>query len=144
MLRGLSMLQIDHWLLSRHVPGGRKFPELDCWGLVCDVYRSLGAELPEFADLSQSTMGQGYDQCLAAHVFYPVTVPEDFDLVAFFHRDRFYHVGIWYQEKMLHTTERKNCRLERVSHFMLYASNYNVRFYRCALLSAPGKISPSR
>ena len=88
MPRGLSMLQIDHWLLSRHVPGGRKFPELDCWGLVCDVYRSLGAELPEFADLSQSTMGQGYDQCLAAHVFYPVTVPEDFDLVAFLHRGK--------------------------------------------------------
>lgn len=142
MHRGLSMLQVNHWLLSKHVPGGRKFPELDCWGLICDVYRSLGIELPEFVDLSQETMHQGCESCIAEHLFQQVTVPADYDLVAFFRSGILYHVGIWYHNRILHTTQQKNCRFERVAHFMLYTSSSNrVRFYRCVLLSAQEKIS---
>lgn len=136
------MLQIDHWLLSRHVPGGRKFPELDCWGLVCDVYRSLGVTLPEFTDLAQNTMQKGADFCIADHLFEKVSEPADYDLVACFRNNRLFHVGIWYQGKMLHTTEMKNCRYETVQRFLLFNSPiFNVRFYRCKLLSTQEKIS---
>ena len=130
------MLRIEHWLLSRHKPGGRYYPELDCWGLVCDVYRSRGIDLPEFVDLSQKTMQNGARECIAEHLFVPVGTPIDYDVIAFFRSNLLFHVGIWYRGKILHTTERKNCRYEPVEKFMAHSSKaIRMEYFRCILKS---------
>lgn len=130
------MFHPDHWLISRYKSGGRQFPELDCWGLVCDVYRSIGITLPEFVDLSQKTMQDGAETCIAEHLFIPVDNPIDFDIIAFFRSNLLFHVGIWHNSRILHTTQRKNCRYEPLEKFMAYSSsNISVRYFRCILKS---------
>ena len=134
------MLQIDKWLLSKYARGGRKYPNLDCWGLVRDVYSSLGIELPEFADLCQNTMQEGAEECLGQHVFRQVDQPTDYCLVAFFRSGKLFHVGMYYNNKLLHTTERRNCTYESLEHVMRFYSNHiSVRFYICTLSSILGK-----
>ena len=42
---------LNHYLLIRHTPNGRKYPFLDCWGLVIEFYRrELGIELDDYTD----------------------------------------------------------------------------------------------
>ena len=51
---------LNHYLLIRHTPNGRKFPFLDCWGLVIEFYRrELGIELDDYTDFS---IGDGYEK----------------------------------------------------------------------------------
>lgn len=121
------MRHIDDYLLIRHTPGGRKFPDLDCWGLVLDYYREqLGVTLPEYTDLAQSSMGRALSWELQAGRFIRLEYPEDHAVVALFSGGRLYHVGIYLSGKILHTTERRGCRYER-----LPAGNLaDRRFYR--------------
>lgn len=131
---------INHYLLSHHQKGGRIFPALDCWGLVRDVYRNLGIHLPEFVDFTQNSMHEAANNCLVQHLFHEVDEPQDFDVVAFFRKERLFHVGVIYQEKMLHTTQAKNCRYESITNFLLHSNNICVRYYRCKLLYIHEKI----
>lgn len=133
------MLAIDKWLLSRYQRGGRKYPYLDCWGLVCDVYNALGVELPEFTDLSQRTMNKGAEECFHKNVFKQVGTPSDYCLIAFFCNDRLFHVGIYYDGKMLHTSEDKNCVLEDLRHITRFTKSITLRYYECTLLSIQEK-----
>ena len=135
MLRDSNMLAINKWLVSKYQRGGRKYPYLDCWGLVCDVYKTLGVELPEFTDLCQHTMEKGAEECFRKNVFKQVEHPSDLCLVVFFYSDRLFHVGIYYDGKLLHTNEEKNCVLEDIKHMMRFASkSITVRYYLCSLL----------
>nr|DAE41630.1 MAG TPA: NlpC/P60 family [Caudoviricetes sp.]DAL17911.1 MAG TPA_asm: NlpC/P60 family [Caudoviricetes sp.] len=136
MLQDLNMWQVNlnRYLLSRHVRGGRSFPNLDCWGLVRDVYKSIGATLPEFVDFEQCTMHKAAKSCIAEHLFFEVYEPQDFDVIAFFRKNRLFHVGICYQNKILHTTQNRNCRYEPISNFLSHSDNICVRYYRCKLL----------
>lgn len=133
------MLAIDKWLLSRYQRGGRKYPYLDCWGLVCNVYNALGVELPEFTDLSQRTMNKGAEECFHKNVFKQVGTPSDYCLIAFFCNDRLFHVGIYYDGKMLHTSEDKNCVLEDLRHITRFTKSITLRYYECTLLSIQEK-----
>ena len=46
------MRSINDYLLNKHTPNGRTFPNLDCWGLIVDFYREqLGIQLNEYTDL---------------------------------------------------------------------------------------------
>lgn len=52
--------KIDDYLLIRHTPNGREFPNLDCWGLIVDAYREqLNIELNDYTDLRQKDMTRG-------------------------------------------------------------------------------------
>lgn len=135
------MLAIDKWLVSKYQRGGRKYPYLDCWGLVCDVYRTLGAELPEFTDLTQHTMGKGAEECFRKNIFERVTTPSNYCLIAFFCADRLFHVGIYYDGRMLHTSEDRNCVLEDFRHTIRFTGkSIALRYYECTLLSIQEKI----
>lgn len=135
------MSVIDKWLVSKYQRGGRKYPYLDCWGLVCDVYKTLGAELPEFADLCQHTMGKGAEECFRKNIFERVATPSNYCLIAFFCADRLFHVGIYYNGRILHTSEDKNCVLEDFRHTIRFTGkSITLRYYKCTLLSIQEKI----
>lgn len=134
------MSVIDKWLVSKYQRGGRKYPYLDCWGLVCDVYKTLGAELPEFTDLCQRTMGKGAEECFRKNVFKQVDTPSNYCLIAFFYTDRLFHVGIYYDGRILHTSEEKNCVLEDLRHMTRFTGkSITLRYYQCSLLSTQEK-----
>ena len=116
-------VNLNRYLLSRHVRGGRSFPNLDCWGLVRDVYKSIGATLPEFVDFEQCTMHKAAKSCIAENLFFEVDELQDFDVIAFFRKNRLFHVGICYQNKILHTTQNRNCRYEPISNFLSHSDN---------------------
>ena len=95
------MRNINDYLLIRHTPGGRQYPRLDCWGLIVDYYReNLGITLGEHTDLSHETMAAGML------------------------RD---HVGIWIDGRILHTSERRNARYEKMGGALT-----DRRYYRYA------------
>lgn len=107
---------VNDYLLIKHTPGGRTFPALDCWGLVVDYYREiLGIDLPPYADLTQEHMAQGFQRELMRGKFQQVDTPKNGDVVAFFCRGILYHVGIYVDGRILHTTERRGCRYERMA-----------------------------
>lgn len=107
------MRSINDYLLNKHTPNGRKYPYLDCWGLVVDVYREmLGITLNEYTDLSQQDMSKALMYERQAGRFIEVDEPRDYDVIAFFIGGRLFHVGIWLKGKILHTSQKKNCRYE--------------------------------
>ena len=121
------MRKLDDYLMIKHTPNGRKFPFLDCWGLVCDVYKEfLSIELSEYTSLNHKTMSQGFQRERESGRFQEVERPQNFDIVAFFVHGRLYHVGIWLDRKILHTSEQKNCRYEALDRVSLS----DKRFYR--------------
>ena len=55
------MRRINDYLLNKHTPNGRRFPYLDCWGLVVDFYREiLNIELNEYTDLTAEIPNLAY------------------------------------------------------------------------------------
>lgn len=107
------MRSINDYLLNKHTPNGRKYPFLDCWGLIVDVYREmLGITLNEYTDLSQADMSKALMYERQAGRFIEVDEPRDYDVIAFFIGGRLFHVGIWLKGKILHTSQKKNCRYE--------------------------------
>lgn len=109
------MRNINDYLLIKHTPNGRKFPHLDCWGLIVDYYReNLGIELNEYTTLDARTMSRGLMYERDAGRFIEVQEPQNNDVITFFISGRLYHVGIYINGKILHTSERRNARLERL------------------------------
>ena len=118
---------INDYLLITHTPNGRNYPFLDCWGLVVDVYREMcGITLDDHTDLTAETMQEGFNSETGAGHFREVETPQNYDIVAFFLAKRLYHVGIYYEGRILHTSERKNARFERIG------PQTHRRFYRYA------------
>lgn len=123
------MRNINDYLLIRHTPNGREFPRLDCWGLIVDIYReNLGIELDDYTDLSQKDMSRGLQYERQAGRFVEVKEPRDYDIIAFFINARLFHVGVWLNGRILHTSERKNARYEKLDS----ATLAHRRFYRYA------------
>ena len=99
------MRTINDYLLNRHTPNGRTYPRLDCWGLVVDIYReNLGIELNEYTDLTGRTMSEGFQHERRAGRFVEVKEPQDYDIIAFFINARLFHVGVWLNGRILHTS----------------------------------------
>lgn len=122
------MRSINDYLLNKHTPNGRKYPFLDCWGLVVDVYREmLGITLNEYTDLSQQDMSKALMYERQSGRFIEVDEPRDYDVIAFFIGGRLYHVGIWLKGKILHTSQKKNCRYETLDYRV---SLSQMRIYR--------------
>lgn len=122
------MRSINDYLLNKHTPNGRKYPFLDCWGLVVDVYREmLGITLNEYTDLSQQDMSKALMYERQAGRFIEVDEPRDYDVIAFFIGGRLFHVGIWLKGKILHTSQKKNCRYETLDYRV---SLSKMRIYR--------------
>ena len=119
------MRKLDDYLMIRHTPNGREFPYLDCWGLVCDVYREyLDIELSEYTSLNHKTMSQGFSRERESGNFIEVSEPRNFDIIAFFVHGRLYHVGVYLDRKILHTSEKKNCRYESLDRVSLSDRRY--------------------
>lgn len=122
------MRSINDYLLNKHTPNGRRYPFLDCWGLVVDVYREmLGITLNEYTDLSQQDMSKALMYERQAGRFIEVDEPRDYDVIAFFIGGRLFHVGIWLKGKILHTSQKKNCRYETLDYRV---SLSKMRIYR--------------
>ena len=109
------MRNINDYLLIKHTPNGRNYPFLDCWGLIVDFYKNmLGVELNEYTDLDAGSMSRGLAYERNAGRFEEVKEPQDGDVIAFFVRGRLFHVGVFWRGKILHTSQQKNCRYEKL------------------------------
>ena len=94
-----------------------------------DIYReNLGIELNEYTDLTGRTMSEGFQCERRAGRFVEVKEPQDYDIIAFFINARLFHVGVWLNGRILHTSERKNTRYEKLD----TATQAHRRYYRYA------------
>ena len=118
---------LNHYLLIRHTPNGRKYPFLDCWGLVIEFYRrELGIELDEYTDFS---IGGGYEKEKRRGGFIEISGnnAEKGDVIAFFRRGQIFHVGVNLgRGEMLHTGLNRHARVEKIK-FMQFVE---AKFYR--------------
>lgn len=120
------MRSIDDYLLIKHTPNGRTFPNLDCWGLIVDYYREmLGIQINEYTDLNASNMSTGLMYERNSNRFCETKEPRNGDVIAFFVNARLYHVGIYINGRILHTSQSKNCRFESLDR----VGNHQIRFY---------------
>lgn len=109
------MRAINDYLLNIHTPNGRIFPRLDCWGLVVDFYREiLGIKLNDYTDLTAENMGTGLMYERKSGRFTEVTEPTNGDVIAFFIHGKLFHVGVFWNGKILHTSQQRNCRYEQL------------------------------
>lgn len=119
------MRQINDYLLIKHTPNGRNYPYLDCWGLIVDFYKNvLNIELNEYTDLDAGSMSRGLAYERNAGRFEEVKEPQDGDVIAFFIRGRLFHVGVFWRGKILHTSQQKNCRYEKLPETTLNDRRY--------------------
>ncbi len=119
------MRNINDYLLIKHTPNGRNYPFLDCWGLIVDFYKNmLGVELNEYTDLDAGSMSRGLAYERNANRFEEVKEPQDGDVIAFFVRGRLFHVGVFWRGKILHTSQQKNCRYEKLPETTLNERRY--------------------
>ena len=104
---------LNHYLLIRHTPNGRKYPFLDCWGLVIEFYRrELGIELDDYTDFS---IKDGYEKERSS--FYEIEPPhsEFGDVIAFFRHGLIFHVAVYLGKgEMPHTGLNRHCRVEKI------------------------------
>jgi cell wall-associated NlpC family hydrolase len=104
---------LNHYLLIRHTPNGRKYPFLDCWGLVIEFYRrELGIELDDYTDFS---IKDGYEK--ERSCFYEIEPPhyEFGDVIAFFRHGLIFHVAVYLGKgEMLHTGLNRHARVEKI------------------------------
>lgn len=126
MRRGLNM-QLNHYLFIRHTPNGRKYPFLDCWGLVIEFYRrEFGIELDECTDFS---IRDGYE---AEKNSFREILPDEAacgDVIAFFRRGVIFHVAVYLGKgEMLHTGLNRHARAEKVRSLQFA----ETKFYRHA------------
>ncbi|MBQ3776099.1 MAG: C40 family peptidase [Ruminobacter sp.] len=123
---------LNHYLLIRHTPNGRKYPFLDCWGLVREFHRrELGIELDECTDFS---IRDGYENVTSQNSFREIKAEtaEFGDVLAFFRHGLIFHVGVYLgRGEMLHTGLNRHCRVEKVRTMQFV----ETRIYRhCHLL----------
>lgn len=117
--------KINDYLLIKHTPNGREYPYLDCWGLIVDVYREiLDIKLHDYTDLTQRDMSKGLMYERESGRFAEVKEPQDYDIVAFFVNGRLYHVGLWIDGRILHTSQQRNCRYELLDRVSLSQKRY--------------------
>ena len=116
---------LNHYLLIRHTPNGRKYPYLDCWGLVIEFYRrELGIELDDYTDFS---IKDGYEK--ERSCFYEIEPPhyEFGDVIAFFRHGLIFHVAVYLGKgEMLHTGLNRHARVEKIKSMQFVES----RFFR--------------
>ena len=116
---------LNHYLLIRHTPNGRKYPYLDCWGLVIEFYRrELGIELDDYTDFS---IKDGYEK--ERSCFYEIDPPhyEFGDVIAFFRHGLIFHVAVYLGKgEMLHTGLNRHARVEKIKSMQFVES----RFFR--------------
>ena len=87
-------VNIEKYLRNIHTPNGRIYPHLDCWGLVCYVYKNeLNIELDLCTDCQKDTMTDGYEKIKGS--FTEVKTPRDFDVICYFKHSVLVHVGIY-------------------------------------------------
>lgn len=110
------------YFLNSWTKGGRVFPKLDCWGLVCDVYKEkLNIKLDEYTQFCEENMT---NPMLTQKDFIKVVQPKNYDVACWIVNNQLVHVGIFYQGFLLHC-DRKFGTL-----FQEFANQKNIVFYR--------------
>lgn len=118
-------MNIKKYYLNQWTAGGRVYPHLDCWGLVCDVYlKELGIKLNAYTTFSESDMSIPYAEYVQQ--FYRVSpyAIEDYDIACWHVGKCLKHVGIVYNKRILH------CDRKRGTVYQIAPAGEHITYYR--------------
>lgn len=105
---------------KKFVDGGRGPGAYDCWGLVCEVFRRYGMELPDYriSCLESSRIGAKIDEERPAWVQYPKANPPVPSVVAIrFNSPVANHLGVYVGGgRFLHTAQKMGVNVDRIDH----------------------------
>lgn len=131
MSPSLSGDRLRHYFAIQYTRDGRKYPFLNCWGLVCEFYRrEMGITLPSYDEYDPKTMTSGYE--LEKGAYTETDRPEMGCIIAFFNNaGLLYHVGVFTDsEHYLHSEYRRNTQISRLAD-----THSRYRIYRHRSLS---------
>lgn len=109
-------LNLNRYFSVQYTRDGRKYPFLNCWGLIMDFYQTeFGITLDGYTDYEPKTMTGGY--CEAVKEFVEVDSPQVGDVIAFFRNSGIlYHVGVFTDPShYLHCEYRHNTQISNLN-----------------------------
>jgi len=128
------MVRVDDLVGIPFVNGGRDIRiGLDCWGLVMEVFKRYGVELPDFkldafaftaidALIGEATVSQSWEE-----VYKPCNGDAPLVVLMRIHPVLVTHAGVFIgQNKIIHTMENTNTVISRVG----IIGNHIVGYYR--------------
>lgn len=123
------------------VSGGRGPDDFDCWGLVCEVYKThLGVELPLHIGVdAHSVLAVSKHMMQHEQDFTQVMVPAEFDIVSMGRAQHHNHIGLWTQEQgggIVHCQEGIGVVFSTRAAIKAQRFN-NLRFFRHDTKSSP-------
>lgn len=97
-------MNISYYLANKYTKNGMKYPNLDCWRLVCHWFRlEKGIILNTYPQGTSSNMNELSEKAIKSHDFEEVKEPFDGCIVAIKISGMFSHVGVYTNDKFLHT-----------------------------------------
>jgi cell wall-associated NlpC family hydrolase len=104
---------LNRYIGTPHKTNGRTLEEgLDCWGLMCAVYREQrGIELPDFTAPNDASLREAIESVGAFYERWPTTAPSvqvdegaDWDFVVITRRGQALHMGLCINGGVLHSS----------------------------------------
>lgn len=119
-------IDFNYYMKIKHVPNGRIYPFLDCWGLVCYFYkRELKIDLDNFTQFDEKTMSNALP---LVKNFRKLKINESVklgDVIAFFNKGILVHVGVFIDDnKYIHSDKRSNVVIKE------YRQTHHTIIYR--------------
>lgn len=116
----------NKYFLNKWTRGGRQFPNLDCWGLIVDIYRDrLGIVLDDYHQFTESNMTKGLIK-ESENNFIKIDNPENYDIACWITNGQLKHVGIYINNYILHADRKSGTSLTPVTK----TNEKNIVFYR--------------
>lgn len=116
------MAKLGHLIGTRFVNGGRdRRTGLDCWGLVMEVYRYYGIELPDFVvdafafQAIDVLAGKATEEREWEEIYYPKDENAPLVVLMRMHPQYITHAGVYLgYNRIIHTTKSTNAIFTRV------------------------------
>ena len=127
------MSNLEHYMTSRYVNGGREWPEYDCWGLVRHQFHAVhGVWLPRYDGLdADNTLAKSRHYVQLLRQFTEQDRPVPGDVLAVVQGRACHHVGICielnYELYALETDDKTGPRVVTVEQFK--EDHGTVKFY---------------
>lgn len=127
------MYQTSRYLVCQYAVGGRKYPNLDCWGLVIEFYRAeLNINLPLEEGIKSSTEAYKVENEVKSQIHYVEVDKPSKDkvyVVCFYtSNSRLTHCGIYLNNHILHINS-KGCMYQPLSLVKSLYKRWSLKFY---------------
>lgn len=130
------MIDVNTYIGVPYLHGGRDRQGWDCFGLVKALYAERGVVLPDwYADptdlraVAREMMNQT-DETVSSGRAEEIFLPEDWAIVMVMRRKAAHHMGVCFEDGVLHAVERLNTHFDPWDRFNRLFGDSEIRLFR--------------